>query len=369
MRLNAMPAETMPHSTPRTRRPEVLVVGPGPRSAGGVWAAMSTLLTSSLAGRFRFTVVPTHRDGTHRAKLWAAATGIGRVAAALLRRRPALVWIHTASGFSFRRKAIVALMARARRTPYALHVHGGSFHHWYQGITRPERAIVRYVLRSARLVIALTPAWEVRLQAITPCTTVAVMNPVAIPDLPEPPQTVAGRVVCVGRLGDLKGSRVLVQAIARLRDRGVEAHAHLAGDGEHAQVRAEAVALGVEDRVTLHTWLTPGGVAALLDSAQVFALPSRDEGLPVALLEAMAHALPLVVTPVGGIPDLVRAPEHGLFVQPDDPAGLADAIERLLDAPEEARRMGRAGRRTVEERCAVPVVVAQLDRALTSALR
>lgn len=349
-------------------RPAVLVVGPGPDSAGGIWAAMATLLRSSLAGRYRFTLVPTHRDGSYAAKFLRALRGFGRIASILLRHPPRLVWIHTASEASFRRKAIVALMAQVRGVPYVLHVHGGSFHRWYAGVSAPERALVRHVLRRARTVIALTPEWERRLNAIAPCRTVAIMNPVTVPALPDPPLTTPGRVVCIGRLGDLKGSRVLVRAIATLRDRGVAAHAHLAGDGEHDLVAAEIATLGVEDRVTLHTWLTPAEVGALLDSAAVFALPSRDEGLPVALLEAMAHSLPVVVTPVGGIPDLVRVPDHGAFVQPDDPAGLADALQRLLTAPEDARTAGAAGRRTVEERCAVPVVVAQLERALDDAL-
>jgi glycosyltransferase involved in cell wall biosynthesis len=124
----------------------------------------------------------------------------------------------------------------------------------------------------------------------------------------------------------------------------------------------------VADRVEIRSWIGPEEVAAMLRTASVFALPSREEGLPVSLLEAMAHALPVVVTPVGGIPDLVADGTHGRMVSPDDPPGLAAALRELLDDPGRARGMGRAGRGEVEARCSVPVVVARLEEAFRGVL-
>jgi glycosyltransferase involved in cell wall biosynthesis len=245
--------------------------------------------------------------------------------------------------------------------PVVLHVHGSDVEVWYRAISGAEKAMVRRVLRAADLVIALTPTWEQRLQEMTPCRTTAIMNPVAVPPAVPDDRRVPGRIVSLGRLGERKGSKVLVQAIAMLAGEGIDATLVLAGDGDREGVEAEARRLGVAERVEIRSWIEPEEVAALLDSASVFALPSREEGLPVALLEAMADALPVVVTPVGGIPDLVRDGEHGRMVRPDQPGELAEALGGLLGDPDGARRMGERGRLEVERRCAVPVVVDQLS--------
>jgi len=329
---------------------------------------ISTLLSSTLSRDFELRHVATHRDGPGRVKLAAAAEGIARVAALLARRRADMLWVHVSADFSFRRKTVVVALARLFRTPCLLHVHGSDVEVWYRGASAPERAVVRAVLRAADLVVALTPTWERRLHDMTRCRTMAIMNPVAIP--PEAPDAErrAGRVVSLGRLGERKGSKVLVEAIALLARDGLDATLVLAGDGDREGVEAHARSLGAGERVEIRSWIGADEVARLLDSASAFALPSREEGLPVALLEAMAHGLPAVVTPVGGIPDLVRDGEHGRMVRPDDPPGLAAALRELLEDPGAARRMGRAGRAEVERRCAVPVVVARLEAAFREVL-
>ena len=103
---------------------------------------------------------------------------------------------------------------------------------------------------------------------------------------------------------------------------------------------------------------------ACCSRAHVFALPSREEGLPVALLEAMAAGLPSVVTPVGGIPDAFVEGRHGYFVAPDDPDALAQSLQNLLDDPAGSRSMGANARNDATERFAIGVVALRLSAAL-----
>ena len=127
----------------------------------------------------------------------------------------------------------------------------------------------------------------------------------------------------------------------------------------------EAVATG-DDRMPHGTRALFTEVAThfLLLAASVFALPSRDEGLPMSLLEAMAYGLPAVVSPVGGIPDVFEDGRHGYFVQPDDPDALADRLRALLENPELARTMGARARADAIARYDVDVVTARLGDAL-----
>ena len=108
-----------------------------------------------------------------------------------------------------------------------------------------------------------------------------------------------------------------------------------------------AVDLGLADRVRFLGWRPD--VADVLQAADVVTLPSRAEGLPLAVLEAMACARPVVATPVGGVPDAVVDEVTGLLIPPDDRHRLAAAILRLLRDRDTAGRMGAAGRRRVEE--------------------
>jgi glycosyltransferase involved in cell wall biosynthesis len=142
----------------------------------------------------------------------------------------------------------------------------------------------------------------------------------------------------------------------------------LAGDGDGSSVVEEAHRLGVSDRVELPGWIGSEERERTLRTATVFALPSREEGLPVALLEAMAHGLPAVVTAVGGIPDVFEEGRHGYFVPPDDPHALADRLRALLEDPELARRMGMQACADAEERYATDVVAVQVGDALQSVL-
>jgi glycosyltransferase involved in cell wall biosynthesis len=347
----------------------VLVVGPGERSAGGVRAVIASLDRSPLAARFRLIEVATHADGSVAVKVAQAARGMARAAGIIGRRRVDLVYLHTASYGSFRRKAIVAAMARTARIPYLMHVHGGHFDRFYASASAPERALVRSTLRGAAAVIALTPTWARRLRDIAPCRVEVVPNPVELPARRADPTSRPARLVALGRLGEAKGTGVLVRAFAALAGDHPDATLVLAGDGPREPARRLAADLGVDARVETPGWLGPAARDAVLAGASVLALPSRDEGLPVAMLEAMAWALPVVVTPVGGVPDVVQDGDVGLVVPPDDPPALERALRRLLDDPEAAREMGERGRAQVEARFALDVVGGRLGDVVAACLR
>lgn len=148
----------------------------------------------------------------------------------------------------------------------------------------------------------------------------------------------------VARLAEQKGQRYLLEAVPLVRERRPDARFVIAGDGELRAALEAAAPEGVE------LLGTRGDVPELLASLDVFAFPSLFEGLCVAVIEAQAAGVPVVATPVGGIVETVVDGETGLLVPPRDPRALADRILRLLDHPEEARRLADEARRRVLER-------------------
>jgi glycosyltransferase involved in cell wall biosynthesis len=156
-------------------------------------------------------------------------------------------------------------------------------------------------------------------------------------------------VLAVGRLVPAKSFENLVEAVSLLRGRYPGVRCLIVGEGRsEEEIRAAIERFAAGDLVTLAGARTD--VPDLLSAADVFALTSIREGLPVSLLEAMAAERAIVGTSVGGVPDAIADGANGLLVPPGDPAAAAAAIARLLDDPALGRALGRAAARTVEER-------------------
>lgn len=167
-----------------------------------------------------------------------------------------------------------------------------------------------------------------------------------------------GLVTVTARMVEKKGLDTLVAAIAALVAEGRErVWLEVIGDGpDRAALEAQIADLGLGERVILRGGQPPTEVRATLARAQVFALPAREardgdtDGLPVALLEAMAHGVAVVATPIAGLPEAVIDGDTGLLVPPDDPAALAAAIGRLLDDAALRERLSAAAAALVAER-------------------
>jgi glycosyltransferase involved in cell wall biosynthesis len=150
--------------------------------------------------------------------------------------------------------------------------------------------------------------------------------------------------IIVARVDGRKGHETLIQALGLLCASRTPVLLLVAGDGaERARLERLAASQGLGPE-----WVRFLGfrsdVPDLLGASDFFALPSVTEGLPLSMLEAMTHGLPVVATPVGGIPEVVRNGEHGLLVPVGDASRLADAIQRLATDAGLRRRMGEAAR-------------------------
>jgi glycosyltransferase involved in cell wall biosynthesis len=171
--------------------------------------------------------------------------------------------------------------------------------------------------------------------------------------------------VCVGRLCEQKGQLLLVEAIADLRDRGIDCSLRLLGDGEmRGEIEAVIAQRNVSDRVTILGWGDSEDVRREVKAARAFVLPSFAEGLPVVLMEALALGRPVVTTYIAGIPELVDD-GCGWLVPAGDQEALADALAEVLDADVGSlTERGIEGARRVAERHDAEVEAATLRAAI-----
>ena len=137
------------------------------------------------------------------------------------------------------------------------------------------------------------------------------------------------RIMYLGRLGEAKGADTLLEALARLPARRWTAA--LAGDGDIAKYRRLAARLDLADATAFPGWLDEQATRELLIDSHVHVLPSKAEGLPMALLEAMAAGVATVATPVGAVPEVIQHRETGLLVPVGDVDALTASIAELLD--------------------------------------
>jgi glycosyltransferase involved in cell wall biosynthesis len=156
------------------------------------------------------------------------------------------------------------------------------------------------------------------------------------------------RLVYIGRLAREKGLYESLQAVRLALHLGVDTRLVIAGDGPEAERLEQcATALGIRSRVTFKGPVFGEAKVQLLATADVALLPSYSEGLPYALLEAMAAGVPVLATPVGAIPDVVSEGLHGCLVPPRDPAAIAEALARMAGDRDRLSWMSRACRKRV----------------------
>jgi glycosyltransferase involved in cell wall biosynthesis len=232
---------------------------------------------------------------------------------------------------------------------------------WSATIHGPDEFIdpvgfaLREKLQAAAFVVAVSHYGRSQLMRFTPpeCWDRLEVCRLGIDPEELPPSAGANpqevfRVMCVARLFPVKGHQVLIEAVHDLRRQGRRLRLTLVGDGpERARLEARAAALGLHEQVVFQGWVNQSQLPALYRECDLFVLASFAEGIPVALMEAMALAVPCVATQVMGVPELIRDGVDGLLVAPADPAGLAEAMARLMDSPGLRQRLAASGRQRV----------------------
>jgi colanic acid/amylovoran biosynthesis glycosyltransferase len=246
------------------------------------------------------------------------------------------------------------VIRRLTGTPYSFTAHA---HDLYI-----DQAFLREKVADAEVVVTISEYNRRFLRryggdVTTPVTIVRYgIEPSAYPFRPRTPAADRPvRVLCVAALQEYKGHRVLLDALG-LHGEGLERLAvTCVGDGPlRGDLEGRARALGLEGRVTFRGAMTESQILGELASTDLFVLPSivarsgQMEGLPVALIEAMACGVPVVSTALSGTPELVRPGVTGVLVPPGDARALAAALRSVLDDPEAAAQRSLEGRALVE---------------------
>lgn len=351
----------------------VVVVGTSTVTRGGIGAVLSSYERAGFFRRWPTIHLVSHTDGSMLRKGGRALIAFGRLAYLLFWHRVLLVHVHSASDASFWRKSVFMVASFIARRPVIFHLHGGGFMDFYESRCGASRKwLVRAILDRVAAIIVLTEEWRTRISDATSNQNIEVIfNPVDARSLSD--ASGSSRFECtllfLGRLEKDKGIHDLLETLVIVREPFPEVTLWLAGEGDRGALADHIKSRGLCRRIRFLGWVGYEGKKRLLSQATVFVLPSHVEGLPMAVLEAMAAGLPVVATNVGGIPSVVEEGVNGFLVRPGDIRALADAICVLLSDRDLRQRMGAASRRKINAYFLPERVTSQIDSLYRKVLR
>jgi glycosyltransferase involved in cell wall biosynthesis len=334
-------------------RVRVLHLGPEPSPRGGIGLSIQRLIGSPLSERHEMTALPTWRYNTGRVRqqmVFAAA--LLRTCRWCLGRGPRIVHVHTSVRGSWYRKGIFVVVAKLLRRPVVLQFRSGvgDLTNFVERVGPLRRLWFRLLFRLPDRVLSVSKSGaEEVARRWRPGDVHVVTNPAPPIGPPRPPSRDPGpaELLFIGGFANpTKGAHVLYAALTTVlagADRRLAVT--LAGAGEPSPEFQRWI--DEHPGMRWVGWLDPEPKARALERADVFVLPSFSEGMPNAMLEAMAQGCAVIASSVGAVPEVVTDGVDGLLVPPGDPAALARAIEAMAADRSLRERLGRAGQERV----------------------
>ena len=344
---------------------KILVVATSRKTRGGITSVVKAHEQGRQWRKFHCRWIETHRDGNALCKLWYLIAGLLEYMCLL----PFcdIVHIHLSEPSSAMRKCLFMTWAKVWRKKIIMHFHSFSSD---TTIRSKWQKVYRYLFNKADSVLVLSEYWKKEVNAVfalgdkvrvlyNPCTEVLDM---AIYDRTK-------MILFAGAINARKGYADLIRAFSKIYPDHKDWKLVFAGDGEIEQGRKLAKELGVERQTVFLGWVNGADKDKAFKEASIFCLPSYAEGFPMAVLDAWAYGLPVVATPIGGLPDIGRDNENVLFFKPGDIDRLADVLNRLMEDEGLKERISSASLDLAERAFKTDVINEQLEKLYLDLLK
>ncbi|MCG6137411.1 MAG: glycosyltransferase family 4 protein [Nostoc sp. LLA-1] len=330
----------------------ILMLGESLKNQGGI-VSVEKLIIKQASTDVQINHISTLPKGSVLLKVLVFFQALVLLCWQLLKQEADIVHIHVSERGSAWRQSITTLIAWLLQKPVILHTHSADFHVFYSNIPRIFQAVLKWAFCKSTRFIVLSDSWKkfyVDNLGLNPAQVVVLPNPVKLP-VEVPPRTNSQTVnfLFLGRIGERKGAFDLIEAFAAIpHEQRQNSELTMAGDGDGKRARDLVKNLNLSNQITILDWVNEQERDALLKKADVFVLPSYNEGLPMALLEAMSWGLPVITTPVGGIPELVIPDQNGLLVKPGNIKELSIAMQNLVANQELRQEIGNNARESIQ---------------------
>ncbi len=348
-------------SSHKTKKLSVVIVGPSLKAKGGISKSIDNLFNADLTKNYNIKHIASFDDANKLVKLFIFLKALAVFNFLLLFNKPDLVHIHSASNASFYRKAIFASLARLFAVKYVFHIHGGGFEKFYKEKIA-TRIMVKQALDHASLILVLTSSWGPRISKMTNNSYIYVLpNSVKKSDIEFNKKKEYLNILFLGRINQMKGAYDLLEIAPKIIESYPSAKFVFAGDGEIEKFTQLCQKMNLSTNyIKVTGWLDGKQKEKALKDASLLVLPSYFEGQSLSVLEAMAFGLPVVVTRVGGNPDVVKDGVNGFLVDAGDKKALFDKIIQLLNDEALRNKMGKNNVVLIEKNYTSSVIAQKL---------
>ncbi|MEI7475084.1 MAG: glycosyltransferase family 4 protein [bacterium] len=337
----------------------------GPYAQGGISSVINSFLESDLKDKVLFEAsyveAPTLQNWIRFIFFYIKYNYI-----LLTNNNIKIVHIFSAEKGSLLRKAFILLAAKLYRKKTIINFHSCNPTLFYKDDAPIIKQFIKIILDNVDLILVLSNQWKEIIANKTSNKNIEVLyNPIVI-KTPVDSYNEVVNILFMGRIGQRKGAYDIIEAAKLLRDQNIKIT--MCGDGEVSQIREIVSQNSLENIINVSGWIKGKDVEDAYKNADIFILPSYNEGLPMSILEAMSYGLPIISTNIAGIPEQVIENENGFLITPGDVKTLAEKISVLSSDKQLREKMGARSYSIAKEKFDINVIVAQLNEIYSKAL-
>lgn len=304
---------------------KVLVIATSRKTRGGITSVIKAHETGEQWKKFHCKWIETHRDGNSIRKLYYLFTAL--IEYILLLPFYDIVHIHVATTQSARRKKIFFYLAKWLHKKTILHFHPSNEKFLYEP---NNKKLYRNLFSQVDLVLVLSEQWKKWIKdALNVEQNIKILyNP--CPNVNRHITTKENIILFAGTIIERKGYADLIKGFAKIASKYKDWKIIMAGNGEIEKAQSIAQKYGIEKQIEFPGWIKGNTKENIFQKASIYCLASYGEGFPMGVLDAWAYGIPCIVTPVGGLPDIVIDEENALIFNPGDYETLAQKLDCLI---------------------------------------
>ena len=334
---------------------------------GGVATVLHTLNSGGFFDKWNMKLIASHNSeskfkGLNRLFLFVSV--FAKLIYLNLFYNVGIVHIHMASRGSYLRKSLIVRFSKLLNNKVIIHLHGAEFQTFYNDeCSKEKQKNIRQTFDLADKVIVLSTQWLTWMKTIVKVQSKVKIVYNAVPQLVlnrELQQS--SSILFLGRLGERKGVADLIHAFKNVLVKDKSATLLLGGDGDINLYKELVDSLGIKENVKFLGWVSGEEKNSYLAKADVYCLPSYNEGFPMGVLEAMSAGVAVVASTAGGIPDAITSAKEGLLITAGDVDGLTEALLRITSDRELNNSFTLAAKSKFDKNFSEPVVFSVLDK-------
>lgn len=345
---------------------KVLMIGNHPSVKGGITSVIQQLLEHDWNEEgIDMSFIPSYKSSNKYLRLIYFSFAYLRIVKKFLFDKPDVVHIHMSYRGSFARKYSIHKLCRKFNIPDIIHLHGSEFEKWFNSCDEKKQRQIKTLLSESSRFIVLGNEWNNVIEKIEPSTnTVVVSNTVHIPIETVKWNSESFTFLFLGVLIPRKGVMDLLDAFSKIKEKYSDKNIKLIITGTGSQeeeIKQKCHQLLLEESVEFAGWITGDTKKKLILQSQALVLPSYNEGLPIAILEAMSYGMPIISTTVGDIASAVLEGQNGYLLNPGDILSLTEGMEKVMAGEEDFTKLSHASKQLAREKFSDEKYYAQMS--------